>query len=275
MADEKRSVLIIGGAKGIGKSAAQKLLAGSYNVIVADCDNEALNALRAEYADGKPHTLDALHMDITDKGSVSDAIRWVKEHAGLLDAAVISAAVHSTYPVEFLTDELIHKVIDANLIAHIKLVRDILPHIKDGGRVVGVSSIAAGIGIPMSSMYSASKAGLEMFYESLAAEISYRDIKPVLIHPGNVNTGFNETGNDYKPHGNSFVDEAYKRVVSRINSRYGISPEAVADVIVTAVTARSPKFCYVVGANALKAHWAKRLLGRNMSLKVMTRYFGI
>ena len=198
----------------------------------------------------------------------------VKNQFESLDSIVISAAVHSAHPVEFLTDDKVDQVININLTAHIKLVRDVLPVIKNGGRVIGVSSIAAGLGVPMSSMYSASKAGLEGFYESMSAEISYRSIKTILIHPGNVNTGFNETGNEYRPTGNSFVDAGYQRVVSAIDSSNGIDPGDVAKVIVSAIQTQSPKFCYVVGMNAIKAHWAKRLLGRELALKLMAKYFG-
>ena len=113
----------------------------------------------------------------------------------------------------------------------------------------------------MSSIYSASKAGLEGFYESMSAEVSYRNIKVILIQPGNVNTGFNETGNEYCPTGNSFIDTGYQKVVSGIDSSKGMHP--------------TPKFCYVVGINALKAYWAKRLLGRELALKLMAKYFRI
>ena len=127
----------------------------------------------------------------------------------------------------------------------------------------------------MSSIYSASKAGLEGFYESMSTELAYRKIKAILIHPGNVNTGFNETGNEYCPTGNLFIDTGYQKVVSGIDSSKGMHPNDVAKIIVRARQTRSPKFCYVVGINALKAYWAKRLLGRELALKLMAKYFRI
>ena len=132
-----------------------------------------------------------------------------------MDAVILSAAVHATYPAELMPDALIERVLDVNLAAHIKFLRDVLPLVKDGGRIVGLSSNCADIGIPMESLYAASKAGLERFYEALAVEIAYRRIRPIVIHPGNVNTGFNETGNDYRPTGNPFIDDGYRRVSRR------------------------------------------------------------
>ena len=269
-----QNVLVVGGASGIGKATVKKLLEDNYKVIVVDLDRERLELIKNEYISRKKNSLSTLPLDITDKSEVTEGLRWITEQFGHLDCIVISAGIHSTYPVEYLPDDVIHKVLDVNLIAHIKLVRDLLPIIRDGGRIIGVSSIAAGLGVPMSSMYSASKAGLEGFYESLSIEVSYRKIKAILIHPGNVNTGFNETGNIYQPTGNQFIDEGYSRVVSNIDSHYGIIPDVVADAIIKAIKTKSPRFCYIVGLNARKAYWAKRLLGRNMAIKLMAKYFG-
>lgn len=274
MSNNSKVILVAGGASGIGNATVIALLTQNYRVICTDINNDKLEAIKTKHKDRIENQLFVHHLDITDQNSVSQCLSWVKKEFESLDSIVISAAVHSAHPVEFLTDDKVDQVININLTAHIKLVRDVLPVIKNGGRIIGVSSIAAGLGVPMSSMYSASKAGLEGFYESMSAEVSYRNIKTILIHPGNVNTGFNETGNEYSPTGNSFVDAGYQRVVSAIDSSKGMDSGDVARVIVDAIQAESPKFCYVVGMNALKAHWAKRLLGRELALKLMAKYFG-
>ena len=172
---------MVGGACGIGKATIAKLFPDNYNVIVADSNKEELELLKAEHTDKWDNSLSIFPLDIADKNKVAEALLWMKEKFGGIDFVVISAGIHSTCPVEFLIDDDIYKVMDVNLIAHIKLVRDLLPIMKDGGRIIGISSIAAGLGVPMSSIYSASKAGLEGFYESLSIEVSYRKIKAILI----------------------------------------------------------------------------------------------
>lgn len=274
MGKNSKTVLVIGAASGIGKETALGLLERGYRVIAADRNSEKLQKLKARQVGQGGENLFILPMDMTDTHVVRGGFASVKELFGALDALVISAAVHSSCPVEYLPDETIDKVFNVNLLSHIKLVRHALPFIKDGGRIVAVSSIAAGVGIPMESLYSASKAGLEMFYESLSVEIAYRNIKCSLVQPGNVNTGFNETGNDYRAQGKSFIDEGYRRVVAKIDSRRGMAPAKVAKAVITALEVWSPKFCYIVGLNALKAHWAKRLLGRDLALKVLAKFFG-
>jgi NAD(P)-dependent dehydrogenase (short-subunit alcohol dehydrogenase family) len=266
-----RKVLVVGGARGIGREVCRMLAADGCRLIVADRDEAALGQLRDELP-GEPALLT---MDLALPGSVAAAVAHFATEAAALDVVVISAAVHAAHPAEYLSDALIDSVIDVNLIAHIKLVRDLLPLIADGGRIIGLSSNCASIGIPMEAVYAASKAGLERFYEALSIEIAYRGIRPIVIQPGNVNTGFNETGNTYSARGNAFVDDAYQRVVTAIDSSKGMPPATVARTIVDAIRARRPRFRYIVGINALKAHWVKRLLGTGLALQLMARYFGI
>lgn len=259
----------MGGANGIGRLATRRLVAGGNRVVVADRDVAALAALASAHGD-----VVTVAMDMVVRQSVADALRTVADTVGALDAVVISAGVHHTYPIEFVPDQLIDRVLDVNLTSHIKLVRDVLPLIRDGGRIVGLSSVSAGIGIPMEGVYAASKAGLERIYEALSIEASYRRIRPVLIQPGNVNTGFNETGNDYTPRGVPYLDDGYARVLNATDSALGIDPEEVVNAIVKAIRVARPPVRYIVGTNAAKAHWANRLLGVDMALKVMAKLFG-
>ncbi len=254
--------LVAGSAGGIGRCTC-RLLADKWSVIAMD---------------RKPSEVDGAEsvvIDITCRDAVRNYAAGFIESGRKVDALIFSAAVHSTHPAEFLEDAQIDSVIDTNLSSHIKLIRDFLPAIRDGGSIVGISSIAAAVGVPMSSMYSASKKGLEGFYESLRNELAYRRIRVSVVHPGNVNTGFNETGNTYVPGRHPVVDENYSRVVSKIDSRYGMAPEAVASAVVRVLGKKHPRFCYVAGMNAKKANWAKKLLGRDLAIWLMGKFFGI
>ena len=257
-----KNILVVGGASGIGAETVKLLQAKHFHVQVGDIH--------------KPQSdVDYIILDIASPAGYANALAQFKSQEKRFDALVITAAMHSAYPSEFVSDDTIDKVLAVNLIGHIKFVRDMIPLLNKDSRIVAVSSIAAGIGIPMESLYSASKAGLEMFYESLSVEIAYRGIHCSIIQPGNVNTGFNEKNNDYKERGEPSVDDAYHQILKKIDSRYGMPAADVARVIVTACTIDSPKFSYIVGQNALKAHLAKRILGRDLALKVMKKFFGV
>lgn len=257
-----KNILIVGGSRGIGAATSELLQAKQHHVQVADIY--------------KPISqVDFTTLDISSPNGYANALAQFKSQQKQFDALIITAAMHSAFPSEYATDQLIDHVMAVNLTGHIKFVRDMIPLMNKESRIIAVSSIAAGVGIPMEALYSASKAGLEIFYESLSVEIAYRNIYCSIIQPGNVNTGFNETNNDFKGTGQSSVDVPYQTILKRIDSRLGMSPVDVARVIVHAVEAPRPKFSYIVGQNALKAHWAKRLLGRDLALTVMKKFFGI
>jgi NAD(P)-dependent dehydrogenase (short-subunit alcohol dehydrogenase family) len=268
--DTTKNILVVGAAKGIGRETCKQLESDDYLVIAADMDKDKLDLFNG---DSNRHF--CLTLDITDQKSVSAAVEQIKDRVGKIDTVVMSAAVHCAYPAELIPNTHIERVLDVNLTSHIKFVRDILPLINNGGKIIGISSNCAEIGIPMESVYAASKAGMERFYEALSIELTYRRIKCVIIQPGNVNTGFNETGNDYSPSGNTFVDDVYQKIVSAIDSQNGIPPQQVAGAIVRAINAENPRIRYRVGLNTLKTHWAQRLLGTGLALKLLTRYFGI
>lgn len=271
MSQPGKNVLIVGGARGIGRIAAELLIARGDRLLVVDRDEGELGKRRTEWGDrGK-----TFRMDLTNRDEVRRALDWVRSQGTLLDSVVVTAGVHSTYPVEYLPDEVIDRVLEVNLVSQIRFVRDAIPLIRKGGRIITVSSVSACVGIPMESVYAASKAGLEMFFESMNIELAYKNIRCVIVQPGNVNTGFNEKGNDYKPVGNPYIDDLYRKIVTKTNSRFGIPPAKVARAIVESIQCDRPPLCVVVGGNAIKAHWAKRLLGRDLAQQVLKRVMGI
>ena len=259
-------VLVVGGAKGIGLATTRALRSAGYTALVWDHDAVALARLGSDTS--------AALIDLGDRLAVTRALADIRAKSTSLYAVVIVAGVHGTCPAEAAPDEMLERIMDINFTAHARLVRDVIPLMAAGGRIVGLSSIAATIGIPMSSAYSASKAALEKFYESLVPELRERRIWPVIVQPGNVNTGFNETGNDYTDTSSPFLQRHYSDLVEKIHSRHGMPPEDVAAAIVKVVRAPRPRFFHVVGRNAWRAYLATRLLGRNGALLLLLRYFG-
>lgn len=259
-------ILVVGGAKGIGLATTRALAAAGYGLIVWDNDSEALGRLSGP--------VQTMMVSLGDRPTVRAALDTLRTAGAPLHAVVIVAGVHGTCPAEVMPDDFLERVIDINFTAHAKLVRDVLPLMAPDSRIIGVSSIAATVGIPMSSAYAASKAALEKFYESLVSELLERRVWPVIVQPGNVNTGFNETGNIYENDRSSFLGRHYQSVLSRIDSRHGMPPEDVAAAILKAVQSGRPRFFNVVGQNAQRAYLATRLLGRNGALQLLLRYFG-
>ena len=266
---EKR-ILVLGGARGIGRVLSEQLLADGAHVYVLDRDAEALDWARAAGDRAVAAVLDMADrpaMAALCAGYAADGIRF--------DGVVVAAAIHGGCPAVAMEDAFIDRLLDINLGAHMAFVRDILPCLSDGGRLIGISSNCAEIGIPMESAYAATKAGLERYYEALVIELADRKIRPMVVQVGNVNTGFNETGNVYAPSGEGFTDSAYAKVIDKIDSANGMPPADVASAIRGLLNAKNPPFRSLVGVNAKKTFWARRLAGTEIALKLLSQTFGL
>ncbi|NBB81887.1 MAG: SDR family NAD(P)-dependent oxidoreductase [Alphaproteobacteria bacterium] len=256
-------ILVLGGARGIGKALCDRLRAAGADLEVLD----------REAGPGEAEAVRIL--DMTDRAAVRAFCDEAAAAGRRFDAVVITAAIHGGCPAAAMSDAFIARLLHVNLGAHMGFVRDVLPLVTDGGRIVGISSNCAEIGIPMESAYAATKAGLERFYEALALETADRRLRPLVVQVGNVNTGFNETGNDYQPSGEDFTDTAYRQVIARIDSRHGLPPDRVAAALVDLLARRNPPFRTLVGMNARKTFWARRLAGTGIALKLLARTFGL
>ena len=196
---------------------------------------------------------------------------------GLIQGLVNNAAIRFDGLLAMTPNHEWDNLMDTNVGGVFRCCRAVLPSmVKQGnGTIVNVSSLAALRGLAGQTAYSASKAALELFYESLAIELRRKSVWAVIVRPGNVNTGFNETGNELSGQGDVELAAAHRRVVDMIHSRHGMPAEQVAKVIRKAVNAPRPRFCYVVGRNAQRAAWATRILGQEAAMTLLRRHFGV
>ncbi|MCB1194178.1 MAG: SDR family NAD(P)-dependent oxidoreductase [Leptospiraceae bacterium] len=269
---EEKTIVIIGCGSGIGRSLFDLLADTNFQIIACENDEIKVKSLQQTQSD-KKENIEIIQFDICNSSNREKLAKLIHDKYKEIYALVISAGKHSTSPVEYVLDNDIDQIIDVNLISHIKLVRDLLPYIRENGKIIGISSLAGCMGVPMSSIYSASKFGLEGFYETLWYDTKYRKIYPSIIQIGAVNTGFNETGNNFKSNTSEYLSKAYSQVISKIHSKNGISPYNVAKIIAKILKTRKPKFQYIIGLNAKKAYYARWLLGRKWAMLLMKKYF--
>lgn len=177
-----RRMLVTGGAKGIGKAAALRFLAGGAQVACLDMDEAALAELEPGFV--------ALNADVTDTASVETATAEAAARMGGLDGVVNSAGVDLESSLEDMTDAAWERLIAVNLTGPMKVCRAALPFLKaaGGGTIVNVSSGAGLQPLKFRSAYSASKAGLQMFSKSLAMELAETGIRVNVVCPGAVET---------------------------------------------------------------------------------------
>eukprot|EP00475_Leptophrys_vorax_P042584 TRINITY_DN80237_c0_g1_i1.p1 TRINITY_DN80237_c0_g1~~TRINITY_DN80237_c0_g1_i1.p1 ORF type:complete len:254 (+),score=31.90 TRINITY_DN80237_c0_g1_i1:170-931(+) len=109
---------------------------------------------------------------------------------GRIDIFVSNAAVNPTLgPILDLSEKELDKLLDTNLKATVLLIKEVVPHIPEGGNIIFVSSIAGFQPMPMLGMYSVTKTALLGLTKALAAELG-PDIRVNCVAPGIVPTQF-------------------------------------------------------------------------------------
>ena len=112
----------------------------------------------------------------------------VQERFGRLDVLFVNAGVAQFAPVEETDEELFDRVMDINFKGAYFTVKKALPLLVDGASVILNTSVVAHIGLPNSSVYSASKAALLSLVRTLSADLNGRRIRVNAVSPGPVET---------------------------------------------------------------------------------------
>ena len=179
-----RNAIVTGGAQGIGRAIAARLLGSGAAVALWDRD-AALLAETARELDSCGEVSTAV-VDVTDAAAVTVAFASTVERHGAVDVMVNNAGIAgSTMPSwEYPLDEW-RAVIDVDLNGVYYCCRAALPHMRerDYGRIVNIASIAGKEGNPNAAAYSAAKAGVIALTKSLAKETADRNIAVNCVTP--------------------------------------------------------------------------------------------
>lgn len=179
-----KNVLITGASRGIGAGLARGFGAAGARVIGAARTVDAV----AEVV--KPHGGVAVSLDAANLHDVDGFIDRVEHEHGPIDVLINNAGIEVNSLFEDMTSDQINQLITVNLLTPIQLTHQALPKMLERGKgsLVYTSSVAAAGGTPTLSTYSASKAGLTRFAESVRMELAHDDIDVILLHLGPVNT---------------------------------------------------------------------------------------
>ena len=182
-----RRAVVTGGAQGIGRAIAERLLASGAAVTLWDRDPEELGSTREALGAGTGGVV----VDVADPDSVERAAAATIGEAGGIDILVNNAGIAGPNATtwEYPVDEW-RQVIDIDLNAVFYCCRAVVPHMieRGYGRIVSISSIAGKEGNPNASAYSAAKAGVIGLTKSLGKELADRDIAVNCITPAAART---------------------------------------------------------------------------------------
>ena len=188
---ERRACLITGAAQGIGAATAEALARRGARLVLADVQADRVR----EVAERLPTEAIGIEMDVRDQDAVDAGVATAAEHFGGLDVLVNNAGVGLARSVPDLDDELWQLTIDVNLTGPYRLVKAALPELRRSrGHIATVASMAARQWVPRLAHYSATKAGVAAFSETLRIELADDGIGITTVYFGTIDTPMVQRG---------------------------------------------------------------------------------
>lgn len=183
----KKAALITGASSGIGAATAIEFAKNGYFVYLMGRDKERLQEVALRCRSGA--TL--LSCDITDIAAVEKRLdEMLSSKIHKIEVLVNNAGIYETHTTETGTDEIWKRQFDVNLFAPIRIVRTLFPYFKEhgGGSIVNISSTLGLRPNGPTAAYSASKAAMVNWTQSLAVEGGPANIRANCLCPGIVDT---------------------------------------------------------------------------------------
>lgn len=210
-----KTILITGCSSGFGHETAKYFLERDWNVIAT---------MRTPREDVLPasENLRILSLDVTRE----DSIRRVIEEAGQIDALVNNAGIGLLNALEGTSLATIREIFETNTIGTIAMTRAVLPQFRERktGVIVNVTSSVTFKSLPLLSVYTASKAAVNAFTESLATELEQFNIRARVVLPGrSPETSFAQNAQSRM----TAIPEAYAELAQKFFTGWAESKEPV------------------------------------------------
>jgi NAD(P)-dependent dehydrogenase (short-subunit alcohol dehydrogenase family) len=188
--------LVTGGSRGLGKSMALHLASKGNDVILTYNSSEgAAREVAAEIGKGGRKAV-TLQLDISDHKSFEAFSRKLSEVLAAdwqrsdFDFLINNAGIGISAPFMETTEEQFDRLVNIHFKGVFFLTQKLLPLIKDGGRIVNISSGLARFSLPGMAVYAAAKGAVEVLTRYLAKELGPRKITVNVVAPGAIETDF-------------------------------------------------------------------------------------
>ena len=189
----RRSALVTGGSRGIGRAVSRRLARDGFHVVINFRSNQdEAESLEREIKDAGGDC-ELYPFDVTDRTAVAEAIEDITtEH--ILEVLVLCAGVRNDELLIFMSDEQWDSVMDTSLSGFFNVVKPVVTHMMQArkGRIISVAGIAGELGEAGRVNYSAAEAGLIGATKALAREGAKRGVLVNAVSPGFVDIDADE-----------------------------------------------------------------------------------
>lgn len=257
-----KTAFVTGASSGIGKSIASALAKEGFTVYGTS---------------RKPFDLDGVNMlvmDVCSTESVEQAFASINEE---IDILINCAGTGLTGAVEDCTGEDALEQMNTNYAGCIRTIRCVLPAMRKNkrGLIINIGSVGGIYTCPFQSLYSSSKAAVEMMTESLRMETAPFGIKACTVCPGDLHTGFTKNRLYTKSSENTSYGKAFKNAVSRMehDETNGNPPQVVTKEVMKIIKSGKVPVRVVVGADYKLLVFLKRLFPLSVVERILTSMY--
>lgn len=237
MMKTKKVAVITGASSGIGQACGLRLQKDYiiYNLSRSIKEDKG-------FADYK--------VDVNDYVKIEEIAQEIFDREGRIDLLINNAGYGIAGAIENASSGNIYSLVDTNLSAQISLCRIFIPYLKKSkGRIINISSVGGVIPLPFQAVYSATKAGIEIFSKALANELHSSGVRVTAVLPGDVKTNFTNSriveNDDSDEKAREKIEKSIKKVEK--DELKGKGPDSVAKVVAKIVRQKHPPLRKTVG----------------------------
>jgi len=194
MANNDKTAIVTGAAKGIGAAVAKRLASDGFQTIVNYLSSQAEAELVVAGIESAGGQAIALQGDVSDASAVRALFDRAESAFGPVDVLVNNAGTLQRKLLVEVTDDDYQRLIASNLTGAFNGMREGAKRVRDGGRIINFSTSIIGYYVPTYAVYAAAKAAVEAMTHVLAKELGNRGVTVNAVAPGPVATDLFLTG---------------------------------------------------------------------------------
>ena len=244
---EGKVALVAAASKGLGRAVATELAMEGAKVVISSRDESVLSRTAVEMREKTGARVDFFVADLGRDEDIRALVESTVERFGGVDVLVNNAGGPPAGGFDVVTDEDWQGAFNLNLMSFVRLIRGVLPHMReqDGGRIVNIASSSIKQPIENLILSNTFRAGIVGLAKSLSSELAPDNILINTLGPGRISTGRSASLDDSRAEAEDIpVEEIRSRFEAQIPlGRYG-TPEEFAKV---AAFLASPANSYVTG----------------------------
>lgn len=224
-----QTVIVTGGARGIGRAIATEFASSGADVAIADLRYDVAKKTAVELSEVYPRKIVAIETDVTQHDSTNRLRDEALGQFGKIDVLVNCAGWDHLEPFIKTTPELWERVISVNFRGVANTCHSVLPHMAERkqGAIVNISSDTGRVGSFGEAIYASSKAAIMAFSKTLAREHARDNVRVNVVSPGLCDTPLiDEMRQD------AFTDKILNSIVNFIPLKRLGRPDEIAPLVV-------------------------------------------